>query len=60
MGRYKGSRMIKVTLQVDGVKSSVAQKDGCNLEEVLQVIQQAVMGCGFYPKGNLDFIEDDL
>lgn len=52
--------MIKVTLQVDGVKSSVAQKDGCNLEEVLQVIQQAVMGCGFYPKGNLDFIEDDL
>jgi hypothetical protein len=52
--------MIKVTLQVGDTKASVVQKDGSDLGEVLQVIQQAVMGCGFYPKGNLDFIEDDL
>jgi hypothetical protein len=52
--------MIKVTLQVDDVKASVVQKDGSDLGEVLQVIQQAILGCGFYPKGTLDFIEDEL
>jgi hypothetical protein len=52
--------MIKITLQVDDVRSSVVQKDGCNISEVLQVMEQAIRGCGFYPKGTLDFIEDEL
>jgi len=50
--------MTKVILEVDGVRCEVSGGDEACLPDVLQLVEQAIKGVGFYPPENssLDFV----
>lgn len=48
--------IIKTSHTISRVKQSTAPED---LADLLQVIQQAIKGAGYFPTGNLDFIEEE-
>ena len=42
----------------DGCKVMIVT-DGHGLETVLMLVEQAIRGSGYCPKGTLDFVEED-
>jgi len=52
---------VKVTIETSNSKGVAVSKNVSeDLSEVLECVQQAIKGCGFYPRGYLDFIDDEL
>jgi hypothetical protein len=52
--------MIRVTIETDDIKCSVDNATGTDLGDIVQLCEQAIRGCGFFPKGELDFIEPEF
>lgn len=52
--------MLKVIIQTDFTKSEVVDFDGEALPDLLELINQAIKGVGFYPPDHchLDYVED--
>lgn len=49
--------MIRVTIEVDGIKATIENEDGITLDETLECVSGAIKGCGFNPKGELEFTD---
>lgn len=49
--------MFRITVELEGVKATVEDKDAVMLDEVLPLLTQALKGVGFHPEGELEFVE---
>lgn len=49
---------MKATVEHEGTVV-IIEDGGGNLTTLLEMIEQAILGCGFKFDGHLDFVEDD-
>ena len=52
--------MTKVRIETDGVVCEITEPGNgeTDLGDVVQLCERAIRGCGFCPRGGLDFVED--
>ena len=51
--------MVRVTIETDFTVGQSTIKDGECLSDVLEAVNGAIKACGYYPKGTLDYQEEE-
>ena len=51
---------MKIIIELEGVRAVIEQKDAVGLDEVLPLIQQALLGVGFHFDGELNITEEEV